>query len=74
MAFALFVLSIRRGSTLATAMETRGFGGHGPRTWARESRFGWREWTLLAAGAAISATAVTVSIVTGSWNFILGPA
>ena len=48
MAFALLVLSIRRGSTLATAMEARGFGGTGPRTWARESRFGWREWVLLA--------------------------
>ena len=74
MAFALFVLSIRRGSTLATAMEARGFGGRGARTWARESRFGWREWMLLAAGAAISATAVAVAVVTGSWNFILGPA
>ena len=40
MAFALLVLSIRRGSTLATAMEARGFGGDTPRTWARESRFG----------------------------------
>ncbi len=72
MAFALFVLSIRRGSTLATAMEARGFGGSGPRTWARESRFGWREWVLLLVGAAISATAITVAVLTGSWNFILG--
>ena len=47
--------------------------GAGARTWARESRFGWREWMLLAAGAAISTTAVTVAVVTGSWNFILGP-
>ena len=62
MAFALFVLSIRRGSTLATAMEARGFGGTGPRTWARESRFGWREWMLLAVGAAISATAIAVAV------------
>jgi energy-coupling factor transport system permease protein len=28
---------------------------------------------LLAAGAAISATAVGVAVATGSWNFILGP-
>ena len=73
MAFALFVLSIRRGSTLATAMEARGFGGRGERTWARKSRFGWREWMLLAAGAAISTAAVAVAVVAGSWNFILGP-
>lgn len=74
MAFALFVLSIRRGSALATAMEARGFGAPGPRTWARASRFGWREWMLLLVGATISATAVAVAVVTGWWNFILGPA
>jgi energy-coupling factor transport system permease protein len=72
MAFALLVLSIRRGSTLATAMEARGFGGTAPRTWARESRFGGREWVLLLVGALISVTAVAVAVVTGSWNFILG--
>ena len=72
MAFALLVLSIRRGSKLATAMEARGFGGTGARTWARESRFGWREWVLLAVGAAISAIAITAAVLTGSWNFILG--
>lgn len=74
MAFALFVLSIRRGSALATAMEARGFGASVTRTWARESHFGWREWMLLLAGAAISATAVAVAVVTGWWNFILGAA
>ncbi|WP_396641011.1 energy-coupling factor transporter transmembrane component T family protein [Microbacterium sp.] len=82
MAFALFVLSIRRGSKLATAMEARGFGGHivdadgrpVPRTWARPSRWGTSEWVLLASGAAISATAISVAVATGSWNFILGPA
>lgn len=74
MAFALFVLSIRRGSALATAMEARAFGAPGPRTWARPSRFGWREGMLLVVGATISATAVAVAVVTGWWNFILGPA
>ena len=73
MAFALFVLSIRRGSALATAMEARGFGAPVERTWARESLFGWREWMLLLTGAAISAIAVTVAVLTGWWNFILGP-
>ncbi len=72
MVFALFVLSIRRGSTLATAMEARGFGGAGARTWARESRLGGRDWALIGAGAAISATALAVAVLTGSWNFILG--
>lgn len=74
MAFALLVLSIRRGSKLATAMEARGFGAPGPRTWARESRFGGQEWMLLAIGAAISTLAIAAAVVTGAWNFILGPA
>lgn len=73
MAFALLVLSIRRGAKLATAMEARGFGAPGPRTWARESRFGRAEWMLLAIGAAISAVAIAAAVVTGAWNFILGP-
>jgi energy-coupling factor transport system permease protein len=70
LAFALFVLSIRRGSALATAMEARGFGGSLPRTWARESRFGGREWALIAVGAAVAAIAVVVSVATGQWAFI----
>ena len=73
MAFALLVLSIRRGAKLATAMEARGFGAPGRRTWARESRFGAAEWLLLAVGAAISGIAVAAVVVTGAWNFILGP-
>jgi energy-coupling factor transport system permease protein len=71
-AFALLVLSIRRGSKLATAMEARGFGGDTRRTWARESVFGWREVVLIAIGAAIAATAITVAVVFGTWNFIVG--
>ncbi|GAA1858911.1 energy-coupling factor transporter transmembrane component T family protein [Microbacterium koreense] len=73
MAFALLVLSIRRGAKLATAMEARGFGAPGRRTWARESRFGGREWALMAIGLTIALVAVAASIVAGTWNFILGP-
>jgi energy-coupling factor transport system permease protein len=70
LAFALFVLSIRRGSALATAMEARGFGGDEPRTWARPSRFGAREVLLIVVGAALAATAVVVAVTTGQWVFI----
>ncbi|TQJ30180.1 energy-coupling factor transporter transmembrane protein EcfT [Microbacterium sp. SLBN-146] len=73
MAFALLVLSIRRGAKLATAMEARGFGAPVARTWARESRFGAREWALIAIGAGIAGLAVAASVVAGTWNFILGP-
>lgn len=74
MAFALLVLSIRRGSKLATAMEARGFGSDAPRTWARESRFGGREWGLMGIGLAVSVIAVSAALLAGTWNFILGPA
>lgn len=72
MAFALLVLSIRRGSKLATAMEARGFGGSKRRTWARAAKWGRDEWMLLLVGAALSAVAVTASVLTGSWSFIFG--
>jgi energy-coupling factor transport system permease protein len=73
MAFALLVLSIRRGSKLATAMEARGFGAPGARTWARPSTFGLAEWVLIAIGCAIAVIAVLAAVLAGSWNFILGP-
>jgi energy-coupling factor transport system permease protein len=65
--FALFVLAIRRGSALATAMEARGFGGSGPRSWARPSPFGARELLLIVVGALIAGVAVTVAVMTGQW-------
>jgi energy-coupling factor transport system permease protein len=70
-AFALLVLSVRRGSKLATAMEARGFGSDLPRTWARPSEFGRREWALLAGSAALGAFAVAVSVAAGSWRSVL---
>src|SRR5699024_7959496 len=72
MAFALVVLAIRRGSHLATAMESRAFGASGDRTWARESAWTWRESTLAVAGLAISVAALTVTTLTGHLNIILG--
>jgi len=69
-AFALLVLSIRRGAKLATAMEARGFGAPVERTWARESRLRSADGVLVALAIAISVTAVTVSVLTGNWNFI----
>ncbi|MDL5351870.1 energy-coupling factor transporter transmembrane component T [Microbacterium sp. zg-YB36] len=71
-AFALFVLAIRRGSALATAMEARAFGAPVARTWARESRLTAGDGILLLTGAAISAIALAVSIAVGAFNPILG--
>lgn len=70
--FALLVLAIRRGSKLATAMEARGFGGPTQRSWARESRFGWREWFVLIAGLMVGMIAIWAAVLTGHWNFIVG--
>lgn len=69
-AFALLVLSIRRGSKLATAMEARGFGSAATRTWARPSRFGAREWVLIVIAVLIAGAAVVVAMATGQWNFL----
>ncbi|KQM84656.1 ABC transporter [Agromyces sp. Leaf222] len=69
-AFALLVFAVRRGAKLATAMEARGFGASPVRTWARESTLGAPDAALLAIGVVISATAITVAVATGSWNFI----
>lgn len=69
-AFALLVLSIRRGSKLATAMEARGFGGSIRRTWARPSEFHAREWALILVSVAIATCAVSISIASGQWNFL----
>lgn len=70
--FGLFVLSIRRGTALATAMEARGFGGTAARTWARPSSFGRREVLVIAAGAVVAGAAVAAAVATGEWAFIGG--
>lgn len=68
MAFALLVLSVRRGSKLATAMEARAFGSPLPRTWARESRIGRADVALVALASGIAAAAVGTSVLVGEWN------
>ncbi|WP_433585056.1 energy-coupling factor transporter transmembrane component T family protein [Microbacterium hydrocarbonoxydans] len=72
MAFALFVLAIRRGSSLATAMEARGFGGSGERSWARESVWTGRDTGLVLVACVIPVVAIWAAVATGAWNFVLG--
>ena len=69
-AFALFVLAIRRGSKLATAMEARGFGAPVPRTWARVSRLHARDAGLVLLALVIAAAAVTAAVAAGTWTFV----
>ena len=66
--FALFVLSLRRGTKLATAMEARGFGAPGTRTWARPSVFRGRDWAALVVAALVAGLAIAAAVAAGSWN------
>lgn len=68
--FALFVLAIRRGTKLATAMEARGFGTLTTRTWARPATFDARDVLLIVAAACISTTALTAALWAGTVNFV----
>ena len=70
--FALLVISIRRGTKLATAMEARGFGSSCPRSWARRSTLRGADAMLMVIGVAIATTAVTVSVAVGAWNPVFG--
>lgn len=71
-AFALLVLSVRRATKLATAMEAKGFGSGVQRSWARPSPFGWREGALIVIAAGVGTAAVTTAVLAGTWRFILG--
>lgn len=67
-AFALLVLSVRRGTVLATAMEARGFGGPGGRTWARPSRLGAPDLALVLVAAAVLGIAIAAAVLAGTWH------
>lgn len=69
--FALLVLAIRRAATLATTMESRGFGTPVPRTWARPSRLGWRDAVLVAGALALTAVAIAAGVTAGTWHLLL---
>ncbi len=64
-AFSLLVLSIRRGTTLALAMEARGINAPGPVSHARVARWGARDWMLVAGAVLVAAAALAIGIFTG---------
>lgn len=68
MAFGLLVVALRRATTLAVAMESRGFGAPGPRTWARPVRFAGPEWAMLAVLVGIGVVAVAAAVLAGTWR------
>ena len=68
-AFSLLVVSIRRGTKLATAMEARGFGGDVPRSQARTSRLHGVDWLFHLICMAIPAAALLLAYRTGYWHW-----
>lgn len=69
-AFALLVLSIRRSSTLAVAMQARGFGSNAPRSAARISRVHARDWWFLVGCAIIPCVALLTAVYAGTFSFM----
>ena len=68
-AFGLLVLSIRRATKLATAMEARGFGSNAPRSQARISRLKPIDRLFYAICLAVPLASLGVAIGTGNWHF-----
>ncbi|RSX53200.1 cobalt ABC transporter permease [Bifidobacterium goeldii] len=67
-AFGLLVLSIRRATKLATAMEARGFGSDTERSQARVSQLHTIDWIAYVVSIIIPLTAVGIAIATGNWH------
>jgi energy-coupling factor transport system permease protein len=67
----LLVAAIRRATRLAIAMDARGFADTGCRTLARPRAFARRDWALLAASVAVALIASLVSVMLGTWRFLL---
>ena len=70
--FALLVLSIRRSTTLAAAMEARGFGGVGARSHARVSSVHARDWWIFAVCLIVPLIAVASALYFGTFAFLGG--
>lgn len=70
--FALLVQAIRRATRLAAAMDSRGFDAGLPRSFARASVVRRSDRAFVAATLLVAATAVAVSVATGSWRFVVG--
>lgn len=68
-AFSLLVVSIRRGTKLATAMEARGFGADAPRSQARKSSLHAVDWLFYVICVAVPVIALSCAYFTGYWHW-----
>ena len=64
---ALLVGAVRRGTRLATSLDSRGLGAPGPRTTARPRRLGRADGVLLLGTSLLTALAVAASVLAASW-------
>lgn len=69
-AFTLLVVALRRAVALATAMEARGLGAPGPRTWSRPSTFGRADLVVLLAGVVIAGGSVAAGLIAGTYRLV----
>ncbi|WZH38521.1 MAG: energy-coupling factor transporter transmembrane component T [Microbacterium enclense] len=70
MAFVLLVFAVRRGTTLATAMEARGFGADAERTWSRPSTLSARDAIALVGAVALIVVALGAALAAGTFRVV----
>lgn len=68
----LLVEAIRRAVRMAMAMQARGFDAYGPRTFARQSVVGPRDWVAMIVAASVVVGASALAVEQGAWHFALG--
>ncbi|MDO4927612.1 MAG: energy-coupling factor transporter transmembrane component T [Corynebacterium sp.] len=68
--FGLFVLALRRGAKLATAMEARGFGHSATRTYVHPVRLTRADHICMLAGLVCALVAIAVAIAVGEYRFL----
>ncbi|HET6380255.1 MAG TPA: energy-coupling factor transporter transmembrane component T [candidate division Zixibacteria bacterium] len=67
---ALLIAGVRRGTRLAMAMESRGFGTRACRSVARPQVVRQADWALIGAAAVLGVAAIGISVGIGTWEFI----
>lgn len=68
----LLVGSVRRGSRMAIAMESRGLGARPCRTAARPQRLRLADTGWVVGAALLAGSAVAASVALGTWRFLFG--
>ena len=69
---AMLVGAVRRGTRLAIAMESRGFGSRPCRSVARPQTFARADWGLIAGAGALGLGAIAIGLALGTWRFLFG--